>query len=266
MPSGDGCRPSARIAHCWKGKYGLSDGDTARAPKRSAMPPITSRAHVSSGFTRSSGCRCPQALKCGQCSAPACPTRTTDLAAEPDKPARAASSEFQWKPPRRISPCSARLAAIAPRSGGNMDDSTSHSFLLWKGRADESGALPPVRISGTSRSHARMRMKRFAVSIVCALILAGCQSSEPKNVAHQPPAATVAALPAPFAAPVQAASSSQVTVTPDPTLAPTDPAQAVPPSDTATAMALEYGTTCKTVGEVTMCDAPASADDTDYSN
>ena len=32
IPTGDGFSPSARIAHCWKGKYGLSEGDTARAP------------------------------------------------------------------------------------------------------------------------------------------------------------------------------------------------------------------------------------------
>ncbi len=44
MPSGDGRSRSARIAHCWNGRYGLSDGETARAPKRSATEAMISRA------------------------------------------------------------------------------------------------------------------------------------------------------------------------------------------------------------------------------
>lgn len=118
-------------------------------------------------------------------------------------------------------------------------------------------------------------MKRLPVPVLCLLIMAGCQSSEPQNVAYQPATGAVSATPAPLPAPVTAVasqqiaapqvSSSQLPPPADPTMTPVDQ-QAAPPTDTAAAMALEYGTTCRTVGEVTMCDAPASADDTDYSN
>ena len=89
------------------------------------------------------------------------------------------------------------------------------------------------------------------MSALCIVLLAGCTSSEPRNVTSAQPLDAAAPMPMPL---------------PPPTPALQDQTGQLPLADAALATAYQPG--CRTVDDVTLCDAPADpgADDTLYPN